>query len=60
MGGRPGLDAGFGYRAPVWVSALLMVLALLVAATTAKGRRPRAGERRPSAAVAHRSAHERL
>ncbi|MFE7136374.1 Cmx/CmrA family chloramphenicol efflux MFS transporter [Streptomyces sp. NPDC057644] len=43
------LDAGFGYRAPVWVSALLMVLALLVAATTtAKGRRPRAGERRPS------------
>ncbi|MFJ9106679.1 Cmx/CmrA family chloramphenicol efflux MFS transporter [Streptomyces sp. NPDC102283] len=45
------LDAGFGYRAPVWVSALLMVLALLVAATTAKGRRPRAGERRPLEAV---------
>ncbi|MEU4179389.1 Cmx/CmrA family chloramphenicol efflux MFS transporter [Streptomyces sp. NPDC026589] len=45
------LDAGFGYRAPVWVSALLMVLALLVAATTAKGRRSRAGERRPSEAV---------
>ncbi|MFH9294219.1 Cmx/CmrA family chloramphenicol efflux MFS transporter [Streptomyces sp. NPDC017520] len=45
------MDAGFGYRAPVWVSALLMVLALLVAATTAKGRRPRAGERRPSEAV---------
>ncbi|MFE6697549.1 Cmx/CmrA family chloramphenicol efflux MFS transporter [Streptomyces sp. NPDC057718] len=43
------LDDGFGYRAPVWVSALLMVLALFVAATTtAKGRRPRAGERRPS------------
>lgn len=53
------LDAGFGYRAPVWVSALLMVLALLVAATTtAKGRRPRAGERRPSAV--HRSADGRL
>ncbi|WP_030579155.1 Cmx/CmrA family chloramphenicol efflux MFS transporter [Streptomyces anulatus] len=45
------LDAGLGYRAPAWVSALLMVLALLVAATTAKGRRPRAGERRPSAPV---------
>ncbi|MEU0100881.1 Cmx/CmrA family chloramphenicol efflux MFS transporter [Streptomyces sp. NPDC006267] len=44
------LDAGFGYRAPVWVSTLLMVLAVLVAAAaTAKGRRPRAGERRPSA-----------
>ncbi|MGW7092401.1 Cmx/CmrA family chloramphenicol efflux MFS transporter [Streptomyces sp. NPDC054874] len=53
------LDAGFGYRAPVWVSALLMVLALLVAATTAKGRRPRAGERRPSEAV-DLSAHGRL
>ncbi|MFE2978048.1 Cmx/CmrA family chloramphenicol efflux MFS transporter [Streptomyces sp. NPDC059258] len=52
------LDAGFGYRAPVWVSALLMVLALLVAATTtAKGRRPRAGERRPSAV--HRCARGR-
>lgn len=52
------LDAGFGYRAPVWVSALLMVLALFVAATTtAKGRRPRAGERRPSAV--HRSAQGR-
>ncbi|NUV68916.1 MULTISPECIES: Cmx/CmrA family chloramphenicol efflux MFS transporter [unclassified Streptomyces] len=43
------LDAGFGYRAPVGVSAALMVLALLVAATTAKSRRPRAGERRLSA-----------
>lgn len=52
------LDAGFGYRAPVWVSALLMVLALLVAATTAKGRRSRAGERRPSAV--QRSARGRL
>ncbi|MGW8486541.1 Cmx/CmrA family chloramphenicol efflux MFS transporter [Streptomyces sp. NPDC055886] len=52
------LDAGFGYRAPVWVSALLMVLALLVAVTTtAKGRRPRAGERRPSAV--HRCARGR-
>ncbi|MBM7052694.1 Cmx/CmrA family chloramphenicol efflux MFS transporter [Streptomyces durocortorensis] len=52
------LDAGFGYRAPVWVSALLMVLALLVAATTtAKGGRPRAGERRPSAV--HRCARRR-
>ncbi|MET8727994.1 Cmx/CmrA family chloramphenicol efflux MFS transporter [Streptomyces parvus] len=40
------LDAGFGYRAPLGVSAALMVLALLVAATTAKSRRPRAGERR--------------
>ncbi|MGQ4728425.1 Cmx/CmrA family chloramphenicol efflux MFS transporter [Streptomyces sp. Ju416(a)] len=43
------LDAGFGYRAPVGVSAALMVLALLVAATTAKSRRSRAGERRLSA-----------
>ncbi|MEU3432148.1 MFS transporter [Streptomyces sp. NPDC006863] len=43
------LDAGFGYRAPVAVSALLMVAALLVAATTAKSRRSRAGERRLSA-----------
>ncbi|MFB8138160.1 Cmx/CmrA family chloramphenicol efflux MFS transporter [Streptomyces parvus] len=43
------LDAGFGHRAPVGVSAALMVLALLVAATTAKSRRPRAGERRLSA-----------
>ncbi|MFC8657943.1 Cmx/CmrA family chloramphenicol efflux MFS transporter [Streptomyces parvus] len=43
------LDAGFGYRAPLGVSAALMVLALLVAATTAKSRRPRAGERRLSA-----------
>ncbi|MFF2863636.1 Cmx/CmrA family chloramphenicol efflux MFS transporter [Streptomyces rubiginosohelvolus] len=42
------LGAGFGYRAPVGVSALLMVAALLVAATTAKSRRPRAGERRLS------------
>ncbi|MGW3300023.1 Cmx/CmrA family chloramphenicol efflux MFS transporter [Streptomyces rubiginosohelvolus] len=42
------LGAGFGYRAPVGVSALLMVVALLVAATTAKSRRPRAGERRLS------------
>ncbi|MEV5580882.1 Cmx/CmrA family chloramphenicol efflux MFS transporter [Streptomyces parvus] len=43
------LDAGFGYRAPVGVSAALMVLALLVASTTAKSRRSRAGERRLSA-----------
>ncbi|MFE3663506.1 MFS transporter [Streptomyces sp. NPDC059164] len=43
------LDAGFGYRAPVGVSAALMALALLVAATTAKSRRSRAGERRLSA-----------
>lgn len=43
------LDAGFGYRAPVGVSAALMVLALLVAVTTAKSRRPRARERRLSA-----------
>ncbi|MGW9247206.1 Cmx/CmrA family chloramphenicol efflux MFS transporter [Streptomyces badius] len=43
------LDAGFGHRAPAGVSALLMVAALLVAATTAKSRRPRAGERRLSA-----------
>ncbi|MEU6627762.1 Cmx/CmrA family chloramphenicol efflux MFS transporter [Streptomyces parvus] len=43
------LDAGFGYRAPVGVSAALTALALLVAATTAKSRRPRAGERRLSA-----------
>ncbi|MDJ1639502.1 Cmx/CmrA family chloramphenicol efflux MFS transporter [Streptomyces pakalii] len=43
------LGAGFGYRAPVGVSALLMVAAVLVAATTAKSRRPRAGERRLSA-----------
>ncbi|MFE8913275.1 Cmx/CmrA family chloramphenicol efflux MFS transporter [Streptomyces globisporus] len=43
------LDAGFGHRAPVGVSALLMVVALLVAAATAKSRRPRAGERRLSA-----------
>ncbi len=42
------LGAGFGYRAPVGVSALLMVAAVLVAATTAKSRRPRAGERRLS------------
>ncbi|KPL31822.1 chemotaxis protein [Streptomyces anulatus] len=56
--GGMALDAGFGYRAPVWVSALLMVLALLVAATTAKGRRSRAGERRPSAV--QRSAGGRL
>ncbi len=42
------LGAGFGYRAPVGVSALLMLAALLVAATTAKSRRPRAGERRLS------------
>ncbi|MEU4920894.1 Cmx/CmrA family chloramphenicol efflux MFS transporter [Streptomyces parvus] len=43
------LDAGLGYRAPVGVSAALMVLALLVASTTAKSRRSRAGERRLSA-----------
>lgn len=53
------LDAGLGYRAPVWVSALLTALALvlaLVTATatatgtgTAEGRRSRAGKRRPSA-----------
>ncbi|MEU5327785.1 Cmx/CmrA family chloramphenicol efflux MFS transporter [Streptomyces parvus] len=43
------LDAGFGYRAPVGVSTALMVLALLVASTTAKSRRSRAGERRLSA-----------
>ncbi|WP_424567783.1 Cmx/CmrA family chloramphenicol efflux MFS transporter [Streptomyces sp. CH-036] len=42
------LGAGFGYRAPAGVSALLMVAAVLVAATTAKSRRPRAGERRLS------------
>ncbi|MFB8048460.1 Cmx/CmrA family chloramphenicol efflux MFS transporter [Streptomyces rubiginosohelvolus] len=42
------LGAGFGYRAPVGVSALLMLAAVLVAATTAKSRRPRAGERRLS------------
>ncbi|MGW4626374.1 Cmx/CmrA family chloramphenicol efflux MFS transporter [Streptomyces rubiginosohelvolus] len=42
------LGAGFGYRAPVGVSALLMAAAVLVAATTAKSRRPRAGERRLS------------
>ncbi|MET8882638.1 Cmx/CmrA family chloramphenicol efflux MFS transporter [Streptomyces rubiginosohelvolus] len=42
------LGAGFGYRAPVGVSALLMVAAVLVAAITAKSRRPRAGERRLS------------
>ncbi|MFG2768502.1 Cmx/CmrA family chloramphenicol efflux MFS transporter [Streptomyces rubiginosohelvolus] len=42
------LGAGFGYRAPVGVSALLMVAAVLVAATTAKSRRPRVGERRLS------------
>ncbi|GGR75671.1 Cmx/CmrA family chloramphenicol efflux MFS transporter [Streptomyces rubiginosohelvolus] len=42
------LGAGFGYRAPVGVSALLMVAAVLVTATTAKSRRPRAGERRLS------------
>ncbi|MGW3329801.1 Cmx/CmrA family chloramphenicol efflux MFS transporter [Streptomyces rubiginosohelvolus] len=42
------LGAGFGYRAPVGVSALLMLAAVLVASTTAKSRRPRAGERRLS------------
>ncbi|MGW6713197.1 MULTISPECIES: Cmx/CmrA family chloramphenicol efflux MFS transporter [Streptomyces] len=51
------LDAGFGHRAPVGVSALLMAAALLVAATTAKSRRPRAGERRLSAV--NRSARRR-
>ncbi|MGW4040307.1 Cmx/CmrA family chloramphenicol efflux MFS transporter [Streptomyces sp. NPDC004778] len=51
------LGAGSGYRAPVGVSALLMVAAVLVAATTAKSRRPRAGERRLSAV--HRSARRR-
>ncbi|WNF28848.1 MFS transporter [Streptomyces sp. C11-1] len=52
------LDAGSGYRAPAWVSALLMGAALLVAATTAGSRRSRAGERRLSAV--QRSARGRL
>ncbi|MEI7030611.1 Cmx/CmrA family chloramphenicol efflux MFS transporter [Streptomyces pratensis] len=43
------LDAGLGFRAPAWVSALLTALALLLAAGTTEGRRSRAGERRPSA-----------
>ncbi|KPC84561.1 Cmx/CmrA family chloramphenicol efflux MFS transporter [Streptomyces sp. NRRL S-4] len=47
------LGAGFGFRAPVWVSALLMCLALagagVLSALSGPARRPLAARRRPAA-----------
>ncbi|WP_331770867.1 MFS transporter (plasmid) [Embleya sp. NBC_00888] len=43
------IDAGFGYRAPVWVSAMLMVTALAVAGLTYRATRASAATQAPDA-----------
>ncbi|MFD9981091.1 Cmx/CmrA family chloramphenicol efflux MFS transporter [Streptomyces massasporeus] len=45
--GGTAIGAGFGYRAPVWVSAVLVALAFAVAGTTLRRRERAAGQETP-------------